>query len=69
MIHQFVWWTIKQFLRFFLKFPVENLNGVTSIVYDNFLISNLISFLGISLVIILAHFSYTLVEKRFYKKT
>ena len=68
MIHQFVWWTIKQFLRFFFKFPVENLNGITSVVYDNFLISNLISFLGISLVIIFAHFSYILVEKRFYKK-
>ena len=69
MIHQFVWWSIKQTLRFVLKFPVENLNGITTVLIDNFLISNLISFFGIFLVIILAHFSYKLVEKRFYKKT
>lgn len=68
MIHQFVWWCIKQYLRFVLGFPVENFNGVKIIIFDNFLVSNLISFLGIALVIILAHFSYIFVEKRFYKK-
>ena len=68
MIHQFVWWIIKQFLRFVLKFPIEILDGVTTVVYNNFLISNLISLLGISLVIILSHFSYQLFEKHFYKK-
>ena len=66
MIHSAVWWLIKQFLRFVIKLPTEtDSQGVTKIVFDNFLISNLISLGGILLVIILAHFSYEFIEKRF----
>jgi len=69
MIHDALWWIFKQVLKFIFKYPVEvGPHGIRVILINDPILSNLISFIGILLVILFAHFSYHLIEKRFYKK-
>lgn len=68
MIHDALWWVIKQILKFIFHYPIEiGESGIRVIVINNVYLSSLISLIGILLVILLSHFSYNLIEKRFYK--
>lgn len=69
MIYAAVWWLINQFLRFVVKIDTKIDNtGEIIIVINNSILSSAIAFLGIIIIILLSHFSYKLIEKRFYFK-
>ena len=66
MIHAAVWWLTEQILQFILKIPtITSETGPTILVFNNIFISNLISLVGIFIVIYLAHLSYHFLEKKF----
>lgn len=66
MIHAFVWWVFNQILRFVFKFErVTASDGGVNFYVENVYLADLISILGISLVIILAHISYKHIEMKY----
>ena len=68
LIHAIVWWISNIFLRFIFKYPTEtDLNGKTTIILENIFLADLISLIGIFIVIMLAHISFTFFEKKFLK--
>jgi peptidoglycan/LPS O-acetylase OafA/YrhL len=69
MIHAAVWWSINQFLRFVAKVDtkIQNTSEIV-IVINNSILSSVIPLLGMTIIILLSHFSYKLIEKKFYFK-
>jgi len=69
MIHAAVWWSINQFLRFVAKVDtkIQNTSEIV-IVINNSILSSVIALLGMTIIILLSHFSYKLIEKKFYFK-
>lgn len=66
MIHACVWWMITQTMRFVFKVPnTTDSDGKIKIVIENIFIADLISIFGISVVILLAHFSFKFYESKF----
>ena len=67
LCHAFVYWSLTQFLRFILNWPIENsATGVGlkfSLVEGSFFI-----IIFIAITILVANFTYLFVEKKFYKK-
>jgi peptidoglycan/LPS O-acetylase OafA/YrhL len=66
MIHTLIWWILTQTLRLVLKVPTQvNPDGTVTILIDNVFFADLLSVIGVVIVIFLAHFSYKYVETRF----
>lgn len=66
MIHAFVWWVIIRILRFVFKIPtMTDEDGTTRILVANTVNADVISIIGISIVVLLAHVSYRFFESRF----
>jgi len=66
MTHALVWWIFAQILRFVLKVPTQvDPEGKVRVLIDNVFVADLLSVIGIIIVIILAHFSHKYVETRF----
>jgi peptidoglycan/LPS O-acetylase OafA/YrhL len=66
MIHACMWWVWNQTMRLVLSFPtVIGKDGATTVLIENTYLADAIAISGVVTVIILAHFSYHLVEKRF----
>ena len=67
MIHAIVWWISNMLLRFIFKYPTEtDLNEKQQNTRKYFL-ADLISLIGIFIVIMLAHISFTFLKKKFLK--
>jgi peptidoglycan/LPS O-acetylase OafA/YrhL len=69
MVHAAVWWLINQFLRFVVKVDtkIQDTSEII-IVVNNPILSSFIAFLGMTIIILLSHFSYKSIEKKFYFK-
>ena len=66
MIHVFVWQTIIRIQKFVLGVPSSvDSSGVSTVVYENVYIADLVTLLGISVTVFLAHVSYKYFETRF----
>ena len=66
LIHALVWWFSSMFLRFVFQVPVSvDLGGKATAVIKNILLSDLISLVGVVIVVFLAHISHKYLEKRF----
>ena len=66
MIHACVWWILTQTMRFVFKVPnMTDSEGKIRIVIENIFIADLVSILGIFVVILLAHFSFKFYESKF----
>jgi peptidoglycan/LPS O-acetylase OafA/YrhL len=66
MIHAAVWWVINQTLLFALKFPTTfNEQGEKVLKVQNAYLADSILLIGMAATLILAHFSWTRLEKRF----
>ena len=64
MIHGFVWWFMRQSLKFIFHFPVsEDSRGFTQLVIQNQILSTSLLILGLVLIIYLSHLSYQFLEK------
>ena len=63
MVHTAVWWLINRVITLIFKFQtfVSN-DGATTVITNNFFISNFLMIIGLFIIIISAHFSYKLVE-------
>jgi peptidoglycan/LPS O-acetylase OafA/YrhL len=63
MVHALVWWMFSLVLRFGFGYESRvDAAGITDIVIGNVALSNLIMVLGLSVIILLGHLSYKLVE-------
>ena len=69
MIHACVWWVIIRIFRFVIKVPTAaDSEGKIRILIENIFIADLVSIIGISIVILLAHVSFKYYESRFTRR-
>ena len=70
MFHASIWWLITQSLRFIFKIPTTiNSDGLSVIFIENKIVADIITILGILLIITISHFSFKYFETIFYKKS
>jgi len=62
MIHSIIWWIFNQIIRFTLPNSVKIVDGVSKVVIDDFLLSNLIMIIGLSFILLISHLSYQFIE-------
>ncbi len=63
MIHSLVWWVFSQFAKFVLKVPMHvDAKGLTSLSFENPMLSNSMMIIGLLTIIGLSHLSYKLIE-------
>jgi len=63
MIHSLVWWVFSQFAKFVLKVPMHvDAEGLTSLAFENPILSNSMMVIGLLTIIGLSHLSYKLIE-------
>lgn len=66
MIHAFVWWVITRIMRFVIKVPtITQEDGTTRVLVENAYIADIISIIGILIIVLLADISYKFFEPRF----
>ena len=66
MIHACIWWILSQTMRFVFKVPTTtDSEGKIKIAIENIFIADLVSIFGISVVILLSHFSFRFFESKF----
>tara|TARA_X000001036_G_scaffold399352_1_gene402915 strand:+ start:322 stop:1437 length:1116 start_codon:yes stop_codon:yes gene_type:complete len=63
MVHTAVWWLINRIITIIFKYQTfVSDEGATTIITNNLFISNILMIIGLFIIIILAHYSYKLVE-------
>ncbi len=64
MIHGFIWWAMRQSLKYIFDFPiVQDSRGFSQVVIQDEMLSSLILIIGLFLIIFLSHVSFKFLEK------
>lgn len=68
MIHAAVWWMVNQITKLVFKLPTHvDAEGKVTVEMPNTFLADVVMLAGLALVVLLAHWSYVYLERRFYQ--